>query len=63
MLFLCCKFLGIMLIDLIIYIEREKMPRPIKQGKNIEVSKAIVENGKDKNFHLSPLQYRTQTNI
>ena len=52
-----------MLIDLIIYIEREKMPRPIKQGKNIEVSKAIVENGKDKNFHLSPLQYRTQTNI
>lgn len=31
------------------------MPRPIKQGKNIEVSKTIVENGKDKNFHMASM--------
>ncbi len=31
------------------------MPRPIKAGKNFEISRAIITNGKDINFHMASM--------
>ena len=31
------------------------MPRPIKEGKNFEVSRSIVYNGKDNNYHMASM--------
>ena len=31
------------------------MPRPIKDNKNFEISRSIVYNGKDNNFHMASM--------
>lgn len=33
----------------------KNMPRPIKDNKNFEISRSIVYNGKDNNFHMASM--------
>ena len=40
--------------------EVNNMPRPIKEGKNFEISRSIVYNGKDNNYHMAAMSACTE---
>ena len=40
--------------------EVKNMPRPIKDNKNFEISRSIIYNGKDNNFHMASMNACTE---